>query len=78
MVDMILVLAILVGILSLQTRDLLAAVIFLAVFSLLCALIYYFLHAPDVALTEAAVGAGLSTFLFIWVIRRTGRRDDIP
>jgi uncharacterized MnhB-related membrane protein len=65
-----------VGILALQTRDLLASVIFLAVFSLLSALLYYFLHAPDVALTEAAVGAGLSTFIFIWVIRRTERKDS--
>ena len=76
MVNTILILAIIVGILALQTRDLLASVIFLAVFSLLSALLYYFLHAPDVALTEAAVGAGLSTFIFIWVIRRTERKDN--
>lgn len=76
MVNTVLILAILTGILALQMRDLLASVILLAVFSLLCALLYYFLHAPDVALTEAAVGAGLSTFIFIWVIRRTDRKDD--
>lgn len=76
MVNTVLILAILAGILALQMRDLLASVILLAVFSLLCALLYYFLHAPDVALTEAAVGAGLSTFIFIWVIRRTDRKDD--
>jgi uncharacterized MnhB-related membrane protein len=76
MINTILILSIIVGILALQTRDLLASVIFLAVFSLLSALLYYFLHAPDVALTEAAVGAGLSTFIFIWVIRRTERKDS--
>jgi uncharacterized MnhB-related membrane protein len=76
MVNTILILAIIVGILALQTRDLLASVIFLAVFSLLSALLYYFLHAPDVALTEAAVGAGLSTFIFIWVVRRTEWKDN--
>jgi uncharacterized MnhB-related membrane protein len=75
MINVLLVFAIITALLSLQTRDLLAAVIILSVFSLLCALLYYFLHAPDVALTEAALGAGLSMFIFIWVIRRTGRGD---
>jgi uncharacterized MnhB-related membrane protein len=75
MIDVLLIFAIITALLSLQTRDLLTAVIIFSVFSLLCALLYYFLHAPDVALTEAAVGAGLSTFIFIWVIRRTGRKD---
>ncbi|MBN2873612.1 MAG: DUF4040 domain-containing protein, partial [Spirochaetales bacterium] len=30
----------------------------------------------DVAITEAAVGAGVSTIIFVWVIRATGRKDD--
>ena len=64
------------GILALEAKDLLKAVIFLAVFSLISALLFFYLHAPDVALTEAAVGAGISTVIFIWVIQKTERKDE--
>jgi energy-converting hydrogenase B subunit D len=63
------------GIFALESEDLLKAVIFLAVFSLISALLFFYLHAPDVALTEAAVGAGISTVIFIWVIQKTDRKD---
>ncbi|MFA5621977.1 MAG: hydrogenase subunit MbhD domain-containing protein [Thermovirgaceae bacterium] len=46
-------------------RDLLSSVISLAVFSLLLALEYFILQAPDVAIAEAAIGAGLSTAIYI-------------
>jgi len=71
MIEILLVLHIILGALAIFAKDLLAAVIFLAVFSLLSSLLFFYLHAPDVALTEAAVGAGISTFLYIWVIRKT-------
>lgn len=76
MINIWLILAIIMSILALQAKDLLNAVIFLAVLSLLSAVLYFYLHAPDVALTEAAVGAGISTFVFVWVIRHTRRTDD--
>jgi len=55
----------------LYLSDLVQAVIVLAVFSLFASLLFYHLHAPDVAIAEAAVGAGVSTVVFIHVIRRT-------
>ncbi len=64
-----------VAALSLAARDLLAAVILLAVFSLLCAVVFYYLHAPDVAITEAAVGAGVSTLVLAWAVKRTERGE---
>ncbi len=57
-----------VGLLSLLYRDLFVSVILLAVFSFLSALLFYTAHAPDVAITEAAVGAGMTTFIFIWAV----------
>ncbi|MDG5813771.1 DUF4040 domain-containing protein [Chitinispirillales bacterium ANBcel5] len=65
-----------VAAMALQSRDLIGTVVHMAVFSLLSSLLFFYLHAPDVALTEAAVGAGVSTFIYIWVIRKTVRRDD--
>ncbi|MCP4396251.1 MAG: DUF4040 domain-containing protein [bacterium] len=70
-----LILLFIMGFLALQAKDLVNAVIFLSVFSLLNALLFFHLHAPDVALTEAAVGAGVSTVIFIWAIRKTERQD---
>ena len=75
MAEAILILLIILGVLSLQFKDLLHAVICLAVFSLLCSLLFYLLHAPDVAIAEAAVGAGVATVLFTWTISKTQRRE---
>jgi energy-converting hydrogenase B subunit D len=45
--------------------------------SLLAAVQYLLLAAPDVAMTEAAIGSGLTTFLFFFVLARVrGGQDD--
>lgn len=72
---LLLLLLLILGVLALEAKDLLLAVIFLAIFSLISALLFFHLHAPDVALTEAAVGTGVSTVIFVWVIQKTERRD---
>jgi uncharacterized MnhB-related membrane protein len=54
-------------------RDLLSSVISLAVFSLVLALEFYLLQAPDVAIAEAAIGAGLSTTIYIITLKCCGR-----
>ncbi len=38
--------------------------------SLFASVIFLFLAAPDVAMTEAAIGSGLTTFLFFFVLGR--------
>ena len=60
---------------SLFSRDLLHGVISLSASSVTATLVFYLLHAPDMAITEAAVGAGLSTLVFVWAIRVTERTD---
>lgn len=54
-------------------RDVLSAIIIFAAYSLGMALLYTFLLAPDVAMTEAAIGAGVTTILLILTISRTVR-----
>ena len=45
--------------------------------SLLASVLFLFLAAPDVAMTEAAIGSGLTTFLFFFVLGRVrGGEDD--
>jgi multicomponent Na+:H+ antiporter subunit B len=54
-------------------RDVLSAIIAFAAYSLGLALIWVFLQAPDVALTEAAIGAGVTSVLFLLTITKTVR-----
>jgi uncharacterized MnhB-related membrane protein len=60
--------------------DLMSAVAASSVVSLALSVLFVILKAPDVALAEAAVGAGLSGVLFALALRRLGlwrgRRDD--
>lgn len=65
----VLLLLLLTGFMALWFRDLLHSVLALGAFSLLKALEFYILRAPDVAIAEAAIGAGLSTTIFIITLR---------
>lgn len=62
--------------LSIHFKDLLAAAVTLGAFSLVMSLEYFILHAPDVAIAEAAIGAGLTTAIFIFAVKATKREDD--
>ncbi len=51
-------------------RNLLGAVIIFMVYSLMMALLWQQMNAPDLAITEAAVGAGLTSVLFVLTLRK--------
>lgn len=59
-------------------EDILASIVAFAAYSLGLALVWVVLRAPDVALTEAAIGAGVSTVLFLLTITRTVRPTENP
>ncbi len=59
--------------LSIKFKDLLACTIALGIFSFLLSLEFYILQAPDVAIAEAGIGAGLTTAIFILAIKATSR-----
>lgn len=56
-------------------RNLLTSTILLGIFSLLMAAQYLALGAADVAITEAAVGAGISTILLLLALFRVGDKE---
>jgi len=58
-----------------RIRDLWAAVMFTGIFSFLGASWMLILDAPDVAFTEAAVGAGISTVLMLGTLALTGKKE---
>ena len=54
-------------------KDLVVATLTLAAFSLILALEFYLLQAPDVAIAEAGVGAAITAAIYILAIRATKR-----
>lgn len=71
----LLLILLVLGVAVAVSRNLLAGILFLSGFSLVCALLFYILRAPDVAITEAAVGAGVSTLIFLWTVKDTDGGD---
>jgi multicomponent Na+:H+ antiporter subunit B len=57
-------------------RDVLGSIIAFGAYSLGIAVVWVFLRAPDVGLTEAAVGAGVMTVLFLVTIAKTSRPSE--
>jgi len=58
---------------ALSFKDLPSSIISLGIMSLLLSLEFYLLEAPDVAIAEAAIGAGLTTAIYVITIRKTSR-----
>ena len=58
------------------SKNLLAAAIIFSAYSLLMSIVWTQMNAPDVALTEAAVGAGVMTLLFVAAATRTRMREE--
>ena len=59
------------GIAVVLMKDLLSSIMVFTVYSLIMAIEWVRLNAVDVAITEAAVGAGITTVLFLVVLSRT-------
>ncbi len=75
-ITLLVVLMLMGAIAAAMFKDLVNAVIAAALVSLIAAILFYFLQAPDVAMAEAAIGAALVTAIFIVAIRRTERVEE--
>ncbi len=71
----LIILMIVLAILSVQFKDLLAAVVAMGAVSLIISLLFLLLQAPDVAMAEASIGAALTMVIYIVVVRKTERRE---
>ncbi len=74
LVTLFLVLMVVCAVVALRTPDLLAAVVIFGAFSFFSAIFFTLLGALDVAFTEAAVGAAITTVFFVSAIYRTDRK----
>ena len=67
--------AVIVAFAALTVKDLLSAIVLLSAFSFFMCQLWTEMGAVDVAFTEAAVGAGVSTAFFIAALYNTKRRS---
>ena len=65
-----------IAIAIIRLRDLFAAVMLMGIFSLLSASLFTVMDAVDVAFTEAAVGAGISTILMLATLSLTSSKES--
>ena len=56
------------GVLAINSKKLINSVIFLSVISMLAVVSFMLMRAPDVAITEAVIGSGLVTALFVFTL----------
>lgn len=80
---MSIVLAIFLGVIMLvlafvaiYNKNLKIAIIATGVVGLFSSVLYLLLAAPDVAMTEASIGSGLSTIIFFYVLNKIRQSND--
>ncbi len=71
----ILIFLVVTALISLRLKDLLGASIVFGIYSFLICLLWAEMGAVDVAFTEAAVGAGVSTVIMVATVLHTRRRS---
>ena len=75
MVYVLAVILIVAALFAIKQKDLILAVVGSSAISVILSIFYYVLQAPDVALTEAAIGVALSTIIFVIAIKKTERYE---
>jgi multicomponent Na+:H+ antiporter subunit B len=74
----LLVLLAVTGVAVIRTRNLFVAVMLAGIYSLVSAALFVVMDAVDVAFTEAAVGAGISTVLLLGTLALVGYKEQQP
>ncbi len=65
------------GLLALESKKVMHSVIYLSLLSMLAVVAFVFMKAPDVAITEAVIGSGLVTALFVFTLMATKDKEEI-
>ena len=64
------------GIGAIVTRSLVVSILLSGGVSLAASIVFLLMGAPDVAMTEAAIGSGLTTVVFLYALARSKQADD--
>jgi uncharacterized MnhB-related membrane protein len=77
LVGLLCVAMVIAAVVAIRGRSLPIAILAAGLVSLVASVLFLVLASPDVAMTEAAIGSGLTTFLFFFVLGRVrGGQDD--
>lgn len=60
------------------SKKLLTSVVIFMSYSLFMSVVWLLLESPDLAITEAAVGAGITSILFFVTLKRIHQVDEDP
>jgi len=63
------------AILAIQLKEMIAAIVSAGVVSLFASILFVLLAAPDVAMTEAAIGSGLTTIIFLYALSKINKHE---
>lgn len=69
------ILMLILAVIAVQNKNIVVAIIAAGAVSLFASILYLLLAAPDVAMTEAAIGSGLSTIIFFYVLNKIKRQN---
>ena len=68
-------LMLIMAVIAILNNKLSIAIIAAGVVSLFASVLFLLMAAPDVAMTEAAIGSGLSTLIFFYVLNKIKRQN---
>ncbi len=63
------------AVVAVHNKSIKVAIIAAGIVSLFSSILYLILAAPDVAMTEAAIGSGLSTVIFFYVLNKIRKNN---
>jgi len=69
------ILILVMAIIAIHNKNLVVGIIGAGAVSLFASILYLLLAAPDVAMTEAAIGSGLSTIIFFYVLNKIRKQN---
>ena len=64
------------SVVAVETKNIMKAIVYLSGGSILASVMFVVWKAPDVAMTEAAIGAGITTFLFLMAYKKIKKRES--
>lgn len=71
----LIVIVLIVGaLIATTTKNILSSIVMFSMYSLMMAILWGLLMAPDLAITEATVGAGITTLLFVLTLKKVKDR----
>ncbi|RLD46053.1 MAG: hypothetical protein DRI86_04290 [Bacteroidetes bacterium] len=66
---------VIMAVIAILNNKLSVAIVAAGVVSLFASVLFLLMAAPDVAMTEAAIGSGLSTLIFFYVLNKIKRQN---